>query len=103
MNIYLAPSYKRDKKWMVRVGTKTIHFGALGYADYTQHHDADRMKRYLLRHRSHENWQQSGIQTAGFWSRWLLWNQPSLEASRRDVEQRFGLHIKMFQTFPEHW
>jgi hypothetical protein len=54
-------------------GTKTVHFGAAGYQDYTQHHDPERRKAYLARHRSKENW--SVPDTAGSLSAHLLWGQ----------------------------
>lgn len=90
----LRPSTRSEKKWMIITPQgKTIHFGAKGYEDYTMHRDAERMKRYTTRHRSRENWNKSGINTAGFWSKWLLWNKPSLGASLRDIEQRFNIKI----------
>jgi hypothetical protein len=92
--IYLAKSDKPTKKYMVLVGNKVIHFGAYGASDYTLHKDADRMKLYLNRHKKNENWNKSGIKTAGFWSRYLLWNKPSLTASIRDIEKRFNVKIK---------
>lgn len=61
-------------------GTK-VHFGRRGYSDYTKHGDRERMRRYLVRHRSRENWTRSGIKTAGFWSRWILWSSPSLSGA----------------------
>ena len=97
MIVYLSRSTRSDKKYMVVVtnssGKKTIHFGQDGYSDYTKHKDQDRMKRYLSRHKSRENWGKSGIKTAGFWSRWLLWNKPTLTASIKDTERRFGIDI----------
>lgn len=42
-----------------------------------------------------ENWTKSGIDTAGFWSRWVLWNKPTLAASVADTEHRFGIDIIM--------
>ena len=79
---------------MVIIENKTIHFGSVGYSDYTKHKDEIRMKRYETRHRPRENWSKSGIQTAGFWSKWILWNKPSLSASIKDTEKRFGINIK---------
>ena len=72
---------------------KTIHFGANGWSDYTIHKDKKRMYRYILRHKSNENWTIDGLYTAGFWSKWILWNLPSLEASIRNTEKRFNLKI----------
>lgn len=91
---------KHRKKYTVRLVRKdgertTIHFGAKGYDDYTTHGDDERKKRYLARHAPRENWGARGVETAGFWSRWLLWNKQTLEKSMRDVEKRFGVR---FQT-----
>jgi len=93
--IYFNKSTRKDKKYMVRIDdTKTVHFGALGYSDYTKHKDKDRKKLYIKRHQKRENWTKSGLKTAGFWSRWILWNKPSLTASIKDVEKRFRVKIK---------
>jgi hypothetical protein len=93
MIIYLKKSTKPEKKFMVLVDGKTIHFGANGMSDYTKHKDHDRMERYNTRHKARENWNKSGIKTAGFWSKWLLWNKPSLSASKKDIEKRFNVKI----------
>jgi len=91
MKVYLKKSNKSGKKFMVLVDGKTIHFGQAGASDFTIHKDKDRMMLYVGRHKSRENWTKSGIKTAGFWSRWLLWNKPSLAASKRDIASRFGI------------
>lgn len=96
MNFYLAPSDIESKKFMVYTPKGWIDFGAKGYSDYTIHKDDDRKKRYIKRHQKRENWNKSGINTAGFWSRWLLWNKPTLEESIKDVEDRFGIRINIF-------
>lgn len=92
--IYLATSTRQDKKYMVKVDGKTIHFGAKGMSDYTKHKDSERKQRYITRHQSRENWTKSGIATAGFWSRWLLWGEPTLKASIEEIERRFKVEIK---------
>lgn len=92
--LVLKKSTNKNKKWMITFPDgKTVHFGATGYSDYTLHKDKARMSRYLVRHQSRENWTKSGIHTAGFWSRWLLWNRPSLRDSIKDVERKFNLQI----------
>lgn len=91
--IILQKSNQSGKKFMVIIDDKTVHFGALGYSDYTKHGDKDRMKRYEIRHKSRENWKKSGIKSAGFWSKWILWNKPGFMASIRDTEKRFGIKI----------
>ena len=80
---------------MVKVGNKTVHFGASGYQDYTIHKDYERYLRYIQRHKARENWKKSGLDTAGFWSRWILWNLPSFKDSVKDTERRFGIKIQL--------
>ena len=92
--IILQKSNRSEKKYMVTIGKKTIHFGSSPYKSYEVHKDKARMLRYLNRHRSRENWSKSGIKTAGFWSRWILWNKPSLLASIKDTEKRFNIRIQ---------
>lgn len=85
------------KKWKVSLRTpdnkiKIIRFGASGYFDYTSHTKEQREQRkinYLNRHKTREDWNKSGIFTAGFWSRWILWNKTTIKASLDDVKRRF--------------
>ena len=92
--ITLKKSTRSEKKYMARIDNKTVHFGASGYLSYETHKDKSRMHRYENRHRSRENWNKSGIKTAGFWSKWILWNKPSLLWSIKDTERRFGIKIR---------
>ena len=77
---------------------KKIQFGANNMGDYTIYTKsegkqiADKHKKlYLTRHSKREDWQKSGITTAGFWSRWLLWNKPTLDESIKYVLKKFNL------------
>ena len=92
--IILQKSNHPAKKLMVTIGNKTIHFGAKNYSDYNKHKDKSRMHRYLKRHRSRENWSKSGIKSAGFWSKWILWNKPGLLESIKNTEKRFNISIQ---------
>lgn len=94
----LYKSHRNGKKLCVELPNgKVVHFGADGYSDYTLHKDIDRYHNYISRHSSRENWKKSGISTAGFWSRWILWNLPSLLKSIKDTEKRFNIKIvKMY-------
>ena len=78
-----------NHKWKVIVNGKTIQFGAKGYLDYTLGAGEVKKAAYLARHNVTENWTKSGIQTAGFWSRWLLWNKPTIAGSLTDIKRRF--------------
>lgn len=102
MLVYLQKSDKKDKKYMVTIFNpnknssikpKIVHFGADGYSDYTKHKDWDRMKRYESRHKKKENWNKSGIYTAGFWSKWILWNKPTIKDSIETIEKKFNITI----------
>jgi len=79
---------------MATIGKKTVHFGATGFSDYNKHKDPMRKLRYDNRHKTNENWSKSGLKTAGFWSKWILWNKPGLLASIKDTEKRFNIRIK---------
>jgi hypothetical protein len=91
--IYFQKSSRPEKKFMVLVGKKTIHFGAAGYSDFTKHKDPERKYRYDQRHKKKENWTKTGIQTAGFWAKWILWNKSTIAKSIKDTEQRFKISI----------
>ena len=94
MQITIQKSTRADKKYMAKVptleGDRTIHFGATGYQDFTTSKDEKRKASYLARHKANEDWTLAGVDTAGFWARWLLWNKPSITASIRDINQRFN-------------
>jgi hypothetical protein len=87
---YPYPAYDGTHKYYIITKTnKKVYFGAKGYSDFTIHKDQNRKQRYIDRHRGKENLTKSGIDTAGFWSRWLLWNKPTFEASFNDIKKRF--------------
>jgi len=84
---YKAELFSREKR------EKTIQFGQEGASDFTKHKNEKRKKNYLARHRPTEDWSRSGMDTAGFHSRFLSWNKPTLEESMRDIERRFGVEV----------
>jgi hypothetical protein len=91
---FLGKSTNPDKKMMAvfrteNGRTKTTHFGAAGMSDFTIHKDEERKKRYILRHKANEDFNDPT--TAGALSRWILWNLPSLRASIADYKKRFRL------------
>jgi hypothetical protein len=79
----------KHKYYIVTKNEKKVYFGAVGYSDFTIHKDEARKHRYILRHEKNENWTKSGIDSAGFWSRWLLWHKPTIKASYEDIKKRF--------------
>ena len=76
-----VPTKKYDAHITVNGRPNVIPFGAKGYSDYPTHRDKHR--------KSLEDW--SDPRTPGFWSRWLLWNQPTLRDSEKSLRSRFGL------------
>ena len=100
---YLSVSTKPNKKWMVQFTnpdtnkSKTIHFGAIKpngepYEDFTTHKDEERKARYIKRHRGMgEKW--NNPRTAGFYALHLLWNKPTLSASIKDTNEKYGIKI----------
>ena len=94
---------------------KIVYFGGKGYSDYTIHGNPERMRLYVRRHRGlvpkstmreinpdkihekmlrvgrsgKEDWTADGVDTAGFWSRWLLWSQPSMSRAKEHITSRF--------------
>ena len=87
---YPYKSEKPDKKYyIVTKNEKKVYFGQAGSSDFTQHKDEARKNRYILRHEKNENWSKNGIDSSGFWSRWLLWHKPTIKASYEDIKKRF--------------
>ena len=87
--IRVQKSTRRDKKLMAIVGDSTIHFGQRGAGDMTTHGDPARKAQYTARHRKNEDWTLSGLKTAGFWAKHLLWCEPTLQASVNALNKRF--------------
>ena len=79
----------KHKYYIITKSEKKIYFGAAGYSDFTKHKDEGRKNRYILRHEKNEDWSKSGIDTAGFWSRWLLWNKPSIKESYEYIKNKY--------------
>lgn len=91
MPIYIRNSTRKGKRYVAVFDRKQIHFGSSEHSNYTIHRDADRKQRYIDRHAKRENWRDPN--TAGFWSRWILWNGPTLKQSIDDVRKRFRLDV----------
>lgn len=88
----LSPNKGKKFKVVVTYPDKSetsVHFGDSKYKDYSRHHDKERKERYLSRHEPREDWSLTGVDTPGFWSRWILWNQPSVKKSIKDLNRRF--------------
>jgi hypothetical protein len=91
MNIKLTSASDGVHKYEVTIDGHTIKFGAKGYSDFTQHHDIVRKKNYIARHKGREDWTKAGLFTAGFWSKHILWNKPSVKESLQYTIKKFNL------------
>jgi len=92
--VHLYNSKNKSKRYTIIFGDgSSVSFGSPEHENFTIHKNPERKRLYIARHEKNENWNKSGIKTAGFWSRWLLWNKPSIAESARDIEQKFGISI----------
>ena len=90
MDVVISKSDNKNKKMKAVIdGKKTIHFGAKGYEDFTTHKDKDRKQRYIDRHKKREDWGASGVDTAGFYSKHVLWNKDTLTKSVEDLNKKY--------------
>lgn len=104
---YPYKSDKPDKKFFVFVNDgesntnkrlfRKIYFGSTPYEHYTEGHlDDDRRKRYELRHKDNEKWGYNGVETAGFWSYWLLWKYKTYDEAYNNIKKmlkRWGFPV----------
>ena len=81
----------KHKYYIISKSEKKIYFGAVGYSDFTKHKDEARRQRYIKRHEKNESkfWNKSGIDTPSFWSRFLIWEKPSINVSYEDIKKIF--------------
>ena len=93
--IVISKSKNKNKKFDARIdGKKTVSFGSAEHSDFTKHKDEERKRSYLNRHKKNENW--SDPTTAGFMSRWILWDKKTLTESIKDTNNRFkNINIKL--------
>jgi hypothetical protein len=118
MQVKVVRSPDRKKKFRaILEDGRTVDFGARGYSDYTKHKTPSRMRSYVLRHggripkriiaerdpkriqtlmlgvnsSDREEWKITGIDSAGFWSRWYLWSYPDFDSVRKFMSNRFGI------------
>ena len=99
--IILRPSDRPNKKLYATVNGKKIYFGGIKpdgvpYSDFLQHKNPDRKERYIILHEKREKhlWNREGIMSPSFWSRFILWSQPTLQKSIDDTNKRFNLNIQ---------
>ena len=97
MNVVISKSENINKKYKAVIdGKNTVHFGHSSYEDFTTHNDPKRRDNYIARHKKNENFGISGIDTAGFWAKNVLWNKETLTQSADDLNKRLkNINIKI--------
>ena len=93
MEVIISKSTNKNKKFMANINGKLINFGQAGASDYLQHNDDGRKQRYIKRHEKREKWDDP--MTAGYYSRWVLWNKKTIDESIADINKRFILNVKI--------
>lgn len=90
----LYPSQAKNKKYSVTdPNGHTIHFGDNRYEDFTTHKNVNRRTNYLSRHQN-EDW--TDLTKPGTWSRYILWNKPTISESLDDLAHKFNIQIAHF-------
>ena len=51
MKIEVERSTRKDKKLMATIGDTKVHFGAIGFSDFTKNKDPARKANYIARHK----------------------------------------------------
>lgn len=71
-NVQIALSTHKEKKYMILNpnDNKWIHFGQMGYEDYTKHKDNIRRQHFLTRNKK---WSHFHKYSAGYMAYFLLW------------------------------
>jgi len=97
---YIKSSPRDDKRYRVvmsKDGSQHSHdFGKPGATTYKDGASEDKRKNYLKRHsQMGEDWTQSGIHSAGFWSRWLLWEKRTLRGAAKHIQDKFNLKVEI--------
>jgi len=95
--IELKPSTNKNKKFVAvfenlkTKRSKSINFGAKGMKDFILWNKELKPKEakekrllYLGRHKR-EDWSNSNVMSPAWFSRWFLWEKPTLEASQKFI------------------
>ena len=99
MQVVIQKSHLPHKKLEAVIdGKKTVPFGASGMSDYTIHKDSERKAKYINRHEKREDRTKSGINTAGFYSKHVLWNKDTIQKSVNDLNKKHKSENFIFKS-----
>ena len=89
METAISKFKKLDTQLDARIcNKKTVPFGEEGASDVAKHKAKERTERHVDRHKKND-WTEPGVKTAGWMSKHVLWNPPTLQASVADVNKKF--------------
>ena len=90
MDITISKSKNPLKKYDAVINNKKkVSLGDPKYQDYTQHKDPDRKANYIARHKKNEQWGREGVDTAGWLSRYILWERPTLKGAIDNANKKY--------------
>lgn len=70
-DVEIKESTRKDKKYMLKSPAgRWIHFGQMGYEDYSKHKNLMRREAFRLRNKK---WKDADTYTPAYLSYWLLW------------------------------
>lgn len=71
-NVKIKLSTRKDKKYMLLNpdNNKWVHFGQIGYEDYTKHQDNKRRQLFKIRN---QKWAEQDLYSPGYLSYYLTW------------------------------
>jgi hypothetical protein len=84
------------KFYIITNDDKKIYFGSKKYEDYTTHKNLKRKNAYILRHKKKENWEISGVNTAGWWAYKFLWSYPTKKEAYEKIKEELK---EIFKTY----
>ena len=101
----LSKSTRKDKKWMVRYGNRTTHFGSANMRDFTllnnkssPFYEPDKSQREKIKANYRSRHSKDPINTPftpGSLSYYLLWDKPSLKSAVKAYNKRFNVSISL--------
>ena len=80
VDIIMKSQVKMVRNMMLSLMEKTVSFGQANASDFTIHKDEERRRRYIARH-SKEDWSINNFDNPAWFSRWVLWEKPSLQGA----------------------
>ncbi len=103
---YPYPSTDKIHKYFIITSTgKKVRFGSSKNKDFTIYYREDgkevadkKREAYIARHsKLNEDWTKSGIDSKGWWAKWLLWSEPTVEQAYTKIKAK----LKKWKIIPE--